>query len=88
MGHDKELFRGVRAILMREWNPIGVENQQRTADEYDAYVAPISGMILRGDSVAALSDYLTKIERTQMGLPGDEKRARSVASSLLALGKS
>lgn len=85
MGNQDDLSKGVRALLLREWDPVGVGSEKKAADEYDTYVPQISGMILRGDTAATLARYLLQVERVQMGLPGNEGRARSVAAALISL---
>lgn len=73
----------VRAILMQDWDPIGVAGVPNAADEYDQYV-PAIVMILRGrGSVDAVAAHLLQIEKDKMGLTGDAARARSVAGKLL-----
>ena len=31
----------IRQVLLRDWNPIGVNNDPELADEYDSYIAPV-----------------------------------------------
>jgi len=73
----------VRAILMRDWDPIGIGDQPKLAEEYDAYVPAIVAMIRARQSADALAAQLLQIEKTKMGLAGNTARAQSVAGKLL-----
>ena len=72
----------VRAILMQDWDPIGVADEPKAADEYDKYVPAIVAMLRTGPSADALAAHLLQIETTAMGLAGDAARARSVAGKV------
>lgn len=41
----KDLQREIRAVLLRDWDPIGVGDVPAAADEYDTQVIAIAGMI-------------------------------------------
>lgn len=73
----------VRAILTKDWDPVGVGNEPKAADEYDDYVPAVVAMIRTRTSVDAIGEYLLTVERRKMGLAGDATRARSVAAALL-----
>jgi hypothetical protein len=85
MNDVKALTKSVRLILLKDWDPIGIADEPRAQDEYDSYAPAIARMVLDAASQAALADHLLAIETGRMELPGDERRARVVATSLLAL---
>src|SRR4051812_9488070 len=59
----------VRALLMREWDPIGVAGVAEAADEYDAYVNAAYVMLMDHDADAeAIAAYLMDIATRHMGL--------------------
>ncbi len=68
-GQAKQYFESVRAILMRHWDPIGVQNAPEAYDEYDTYARVIVSMLLNGayDEAAARA-YLEHIAADWMGL--------------------
>jgi hypothetical protein len=72
----------VRAILLNDWDPIGIAGVPQAADEYDRYVADVAQMVVAGSSISDLSKHLVRIEIETMGLNGDHDRARSVAGKL------
>jgi hypothetical protein len=38
---------GIRQILLRDWDPIGVADVAEAQDEYDGYISKIHGMLIR-----------------------------------------
>ncbi|MBN9305638.1 MULTISPECIES: hypothetical protein [unclassified Devosia] len=81
------LTRRVRPILLKTWDPIGIADEPRAQDEYDAYAPAIARMLAADVSEAALASHLLAVERDRMGLRGDEQRAAQTAKLLLALVK-
>ncbi len=76
---------GIRRILLREWDPIGVVDIAEAQDEYDGYVSKIHGMLVRHDLRQELIDHLWRIETVNMGLAGDRPRTEATADRLLRL---
>ena len=59
----------VRAILMGDWDPIGVAGEPEAADEYDTYAAKVYVMLMNERANAeAISAYLFEIATKHMGL--------------------
>ena len=77
----------VRAILLNDWDPIGVAGIREAADEYDGYVADIAQTVEAGSAVSALSKHLMMIEVERMGLSGNKNRAQSVAAKLKSIAR-
>jgi hypothetical protein len=77
----------VQAILVHDWDPIGVAGVPQAADEYDRYVAPVAQMVVAGSSILDLSRHLIRIEVENMGLRGDQDRALSVAAKLRSVAR-
>jgi len=75
----------IRALLMREWDPIGIHDEPAAHDEYDSYVPHVASMIQSQKTPEELAEYLLSVEKAKMGLNGDANRARSVATQLSAL---
>ena len=75
----------VRAILLNDWDPIGVAGVREAADEYDSYAAAIARMIVAGASISELANHLVEIESGEMGLKGDQHQACVVAAKLRSL---
>ena len=72
----------IRAILLNNWDPIGIADVQQAHDEYDRYVGSLSNLIRQKKSLDQMSATLTQIE-IAMGLEPDAARAKRVAEMLL-----
>lgn len=75
----------VRAILLNDWDPIGIAGVPQAADEYDRYAGHLAQMVVAGSSILELSEHLVRIEVDDMGLRGNHDRARSVAAKLRSI---
>jgi hypothetical protein len=58
----------LRAVVMQEWDPIGVSGFPEAADEYDSYLGQIAKRLREGVSDQALGSFLTHITDDEMGL--------------------
>jgi hypothetical protein len=78
----------VRAILLNEWDPIGVREFFGATDEYDSYADRAYVMLMdeRADA-AAIASYLLDVATERMGLRDPELPAssRRVAEMLVNL---
>ena len=78
----------IREILLKEWDPIGVNDIPEAQDEYDSYVGGVEGLLLRGASVDEIAAHLARIEGEQMGLPASAAGRLPAAKKLRGiLGK-
>lgn len=78
-------LQSIRALLLAEWDPIGVRDEAAIQDEYDQYLPAILGLLERRAPIAEVAGYLTGVATTEMGLVDVEERDRAVAESLLRL---
>jgi hypothetical protein len=75
----------IRAVLMREWDPIGVAGVAQAQDEYDGYIHQIVGLLIRREPRHKLVDFLWWAETEAMGLYGDRQRIERTADALLMI---
>ena len=83
---EKELYKRVARILWKDWDPIGVYNEEdEWDDEYDGYVRSIFNLLIEGRDEYKISSYLTRLASENMGLStttGNE-HDRNVANILI-----
>ncbi len=48
----------IRAVLMREWDPIGVADFPQAADEYESYIGEGFMLLVRREPLQKLVDFL------------------------------
>jgi hypothetical protein len=75
--------RGVRRILLQEWDPIGVRGIPGADDEYDSYVGRVGRMLREQAGAEAIASFLAETRIETMGLPARDTQDRSVSATLL-----
>jgi hypothetical protein len=66
---EKELYSRVARILWKDWDPIGVYNEEdEWDDEYNSYVPSILNLLLEGRDEYKISNHLTMLVVENMGL--------------------
>ncbi len=75
-------FEAVRAILWRDWDPIGCGVPE---DEYDAYVWPTLSLLQRGAPAHEIVAYLGETAAHTIGCPVPGKKTDMVVAKLMAL---
>jgi len=79
----------IREILLRDWDPIGINDVPEASDEYDSYVGGVYRLLASGCSVEELINHLFIIETRTMGLfVPDREHLKPVATKLLSLNVS
>lgn len=82
----------IRDLLLRQWDPIGINEVPEAADEYDSYIGGVYDLLEQGASEADIANHLRAIEVDRMEMVDagrnpfmpDAKR-QAVACSLAAL---
>jgi hypothetical protein len=74
---------GIRQILLRDWDPIGVADVAEAQDEYDGYISKIHGMLIRQEPRHKLVEHLWLVETEYMGLFGNRQRTEATVDRLL-----
>jgi hypothetical protein len=63
--------RGLRQLLLAEWDPIGVRDGTGGDDEYDSYLGPIAERLRSGASAEEISAYLKHVTYGRMATTQD-----------------
>ena len=79
-----EARREIAQILLRHWDPLGVERTSETQDEYDAYVGPIYRLLTSGASPEQIAKHLVRVEG-RMGLQAVDHTERLPVAERLSL---
>ncbi|NGX48142.1 MAG: hypothetical protein K1000chlam3_01532 [Chlamydiae bacterium] len=84
--HVKQfLMTEIQKILLKDWDPIGIQDIPEAQDEYDSYISSVYKLIQSKKSENELFDYLWWIETEHMGLSGNKKHTKSIARKLFKL---
>jgi hypothetical protein len=79
------LMETIQKILLKEWDPIGIQDIPEAQDEYDSYISDICELIQSKKTESEVFDYLWRIETEHMGLSGDKKHTQTIAHKLFKL---
>jgi hypothetical protein len=78
----------VRKLLLREWDPIGVNHIPQCAHEYDTYADHAYVMLMSGHATDEIAAYLMRIATEYMSRPQTARLTeccKHVAEMLVAL---
>jgi len=81
----QEIQESIRDVLLRDWDPIHVQDEPQAQDEYDSYVGGVYRLIASGASPRALAEHLARIERDAMGFGTSAEQLIEVAMKLSKL---
>jgi len=73
----------INAILLQEWDPLGVNRYPEAIDEYNSYARKISEMLIHGRDAFSIGDYLRQLESGMMSAPASETRIQRVVGLVL-----
>jgi hypothetical protein len=86
MANADRLLLAVQDVLFSEWDPIGVNVNERCRDEYDAYAPMICHLLRQGVDEYKLASHLSHLQSVNMGMSIiDEELHQRVARRLLEL---
>jgi len=83
MGAD--LDQAIRAILIRDWDPLDIASERPVEDEYDPYLLQLHDLAERKLGADALFTALWRIETVLLRQPGDWPKTRKVAEKIAGL---
>ncbi len=83
----RALYVKVGTILLKEWDPIGIQNIPEAQDEYNAYIFSICELLISGKSENEIFNCLWWIETEHMGLPGNKQHTKIISKKLAGLFK-
>lgn len=75
----------VKRVLLKEWDPIGIQNIPEAVTEYDGYVLGLCRLLREFQSVEKIYTYLCWIVVDQMGLEVNESHTIAIAKMLVDL---
>lgn len=75
----------IKDVLLKEWDPIGVQAMPEAQDEYDGFVPTVYSMLMARKPINEVFEYLSWLETEHMGLTADRQRTQSIAEKLIGL---
>ena len=75
----------IKALLLHEWDPIGVFDIAEAKDEYDAYAFQVYKMVREDADATAIARYLNWVVTSRMLLPSNLDQDRAIATKAVAI---
>jgi hypothetical protein len=75
----------IKALLLHEWDPIGISDVAEAKDEYDTYAFQMYTMLREGANETAIARYLNWVVTSRMSLPGNPDRDSAIATKAIAI---
>lgn len=86
MAKPDQLLLAVQEILFRDWDPIGINDNELCRDEYNSYARTVCDWLREGVDENKLVAHLCELQRVSMGIPDADKLLhRRIARRLLEL---
>lgn len=76
---DKRVVNEIDNLLLKKWDPIGIQNIPEAKDEYSQYAIDLYKIIQSSGSCESLFEYLWEVETQNMGLKGNKARTKEFA---------
>jgi hypothetical protein len=84
MATAAQLFPAVADVLFREWDPIGVSDNEQCRDEYNGYARALTRLLLEGADEYKLVSRMRDFTRG-MGISRPDELHQRIARRLLSL---
>jgi hypothetical protein len=75
----------LRALLRRDWDPIGIADAPATQDEYDTYADDVAQRLNEGATLPEIESCLRAIVRERMRMDNDPADYPALMSKIAAL---
>lgn len=82
---QKELYKLIEELLWREWDPIGLNDQEDGCDEYSGYVNQVFSLRLYNNDKKKITAHLFRSETVDMGMSGNLENCERVAQMVVDL---
>ena len=66
---SREIQEAINDVLLRTWDPIGIQDEPHAKAEYSQYVARVYRLLASGAMDAEIARTLERIEVEEMGVP-------------------
>jgi hypothetical protein len=69
---DKAIYKAIDEILWKDWDPIGVNDNENIRDEYQSYTPHIFSLKKQGIDIHKIAQHLYQLETVSMGMTGEK----------------
>lgn len=77
------IYKAIDEILWKDWDPIGINDNENCRDEYQGYVSHIYNLIIHDADKTKITNHLLEIETINMGMEGNKNHCEEIAKKIL-----
>jgi hypothetical protein len=81
----KELYKQIDEILWQDWDPIGINDEEKIRDEYYGYIPQVFSLKIQGADKNKIAEYLYEMETINIGTYGNKQNCEFVAQKIINL---
>ncbi|NDV56883.1 hypothetical protein [Bacteroides sp. 519] len=82
---DKKRYIAIDEILWKDWDPIGVNDNENLRDEYQSYTPHVFKLKKEGADLHKIARHLYQLETVGMGMSGNLMRCEVIAEKIIEL---
>ncbi|WP_302568333.1 hypothetical protein [Culturomica massiliensis] len=86
---DEVIYKAIDEILWKDWDPIGINENENIRDEYQGYTPHVFTLKIQGADVHKIAQHLYKLETIDMGMTGDKElvlnHCKTIAQKIIEL---
>ncbi len=82
--YHKIIWKSIDRILLEVWDPLELGTSS-PSDEYQTYTPAVFSLKIGNASLDQIADLLLEMEKSKLGLPGEERRCRNAAMKIVRL---
>lgn len=75
--------KGLRRVLLDDWDPIGGSDTPDAMGEYDSYLGPVARILREGGTEADVYRYLSAVREDRIGLRPDPEADQHAAEAVV-----
>lgn len=87
MTNTELLRKKIRAVLLREWDPLGIKAFKDAQETYDGYADELADLLLGDATKEEVADYLWDLETQTLRKHGDKATADRVVEQIMKIGR-
>ena len=82
---EKKIYEAIDEILWRDWDPIGINDNDIIRDEYQSYALLIYRLKMQGADEVKIAKYLFELAWENMGMQSDMEHCKIVAHKIFEI---
>ncbi|MDH6308959.1 hypothetical protein M2451_001583 [Dysgonomonas sp. PFB1-18] len=79
---EKRIYDAIDEILWKDWDPIGINDNENIRDEYRSYTPYVFRLKMTGADAVKIAEHLHGLVLENMGMQSDLEHCKAVARKI------